>query len=254
MTTTALYCSTTSQLGLAADICSRYNLELNPSSQDTSQFFLSLDQDGLGLHWREEPKIKPLRVDFTQGKTAHRRKFGGSEAIARAVAYSKACPPSVIDATAGLGRDAFVLASLGCKVTLLERSPIVAALLEDGLRRAAYDPDIGAWVGERMHLIHTKHLSELKNYKADVVYLDPMYPEKKKKAQIKKEMRIFQLLVGKDLDADMLLPFALQSAAKRVVVKRPDYAPFLNQHKTSTFVPTKSHRFDIYSTISADKT
>ncbi|MFA0173170.1 class I SAM-dependent methyltransferase, partial [Vibrio splendidus] len=84
--------------------------------------------------------------------------------------------------TAGLGRDAFVLASLGCKVQMVERHPVVAALLDDGLQRAKKDPDIGGWVSERMKLIHASShdaLDKLSNdpnfEQPDVVYLDPMY-------------------------------------------------------------------------------
>ena len=80
----------------------------------------------------------------------------------------------------------------------------------------------------------------------DVVYLDPMFPHRQKSALVKKEMRVFQSLVGADLDADALLPVALSVAGKRVVVKRPDYAGFLNEKKPSTSIETKSNRFDIY--------
>ena len=94
-------------------------------------------------------------MDFVEGAVAHRRKFGGGrgQSIAKAVGLKSGAMPTVVDATAGLGRDAFVLASLGCKVTLIERSPVVAALLQDGLARAAQDPEIGPWVSERMHLL-----------------------------------------------------------------------------------------------------
>ncbi|NHW59468.1 class I SAM-dependent methyltransferase, partial [Escherichia coli] len=90
------------------------------------------------------------------GTMAHRRKFGGGrgEAVAKAVGIKKDYLPDVVDATAGLGRDAFVLASIGCKVRMVERHPVVAALLEDGLKRAYLDADIGEWMQERMTLIH----------------------------------------------------------------------------------------------------
>jgi 16S rRNA (guanine1516-N2)-methyltransferase len=80
----------------------------------------------------------------------------------------------------------------------------------------------------------------------DVIYLDPMFPHKQKSALVKKEMRVFQSLVGPDLDADALLPAALKMAEKRVVVKRPDYAGWLNEHKPSMAIETKSNRFDVY--------
>ena len=149
-----------------------------------------------------------------------------------------------------------MLASLGCKVQMVERHPVVAALLDDGLQRAQQDPDIGGWVTERMKLIHASShdaLDKLSNdpnfEQPDVVYLDPMYPHpenKKKSALVKKEMRVFQSLVGADMDADALLQPALKLASKRVVVKRPDYAAWLDEQKPSMAIETKKNRFDVY--------
>ncbi|MFN6886304.1 class I SAM-dependent methyltransferase, partial [Proteus mirabilis] len=100
------------------------------------------------------------------------------------------------DATAGLGRDAFVLASIGCNVRMVERHPVVAALLEDGLKRAYLDADIGEWMQQRMKLIYASSAQALTQISPapDVVYLDPMYPHKTKSALVKKEMRVFQSL------------------------------------------------------------
>ncbi len=96
----------------------------------------------------------PVYVDFVTGKAGHRFRFGGGrgQLVAKAVGIKKDFLPSVIDATAGLGRDAFVLASLGCKVRMLERSPVVAALLADGMARALADPEIAKVVTEYMQL------------------------------------------------------------------------------------------------------
>jgi len=80
----------------------------------------------------------------------------------------------------------------------------------------------------------------------DVIYLDPMYPHREKSAAVKKEMRVFQSLVGEDLDADNLLEPALALAKYRVVVKRPSYAPPLNNKKPSTSIKMKKNRFDVY--------
>jgi 16S rRNA (guanine1516-N2)-methyltransferase len=84
----------------------------------------------------------------------------------------------VVDATAGLGRDAFVLASVGCRVRMLERNPVVAALLDDGLARGYADPEIGPWLQERLQLIHASSLTALTDItpRPQVVYLDPMFP------------------------------------------------------------------------------
>ena len=208
------------------------------------------DVEYLMLRKLDEPKLGAIYVDFVQGTLAHRRKFGGGrgEAVAKAVGIKSGYLPTVIDATAGLGRDAFVLAALGCQVRLIERNPVVYLLLQDGLQRAYADPDIGELMQQNMQLLTVPSLTELPidTMSADVVYLDPMYPHKPKSALVKKEMRVFQQLVGADLDADLLLEPALSIAQKRVVVKRPDYAQFLAQKAPHFSRETKNHRFDVY--------
>lgn len=100
-------------------------------------FALVLTDKQLELRKRDEPKLGAIFVDLVSGAVAHRRKFGGGkgQSIAKAVGLNKGATPIVLDGTAGLGRDAFVLASLGCKVQMVERHPVVAALLDDGLAR-----------------------------------------------------------------------------------------------------------------------
>ncbi|MCL1142809.1 class I SAM-dependent methyltransferase [Shewanella gaetbuli] len=232
------------------DICSRWNLVWDKEAL----FELRFEQNQLTLHKRDEPKLDGILVDFVSGAVAHRRKFGGGrgQSIAKAVGLKQGITPTVVDGTAGLGRDAFVLASLGCKVIMVERHPVVAALLEDGLRRAYEDAEIGQWMQQRMSLFHGSSIEALHDAAAksgeqiDVVYLDPMYPHREKSAQVKKEMRVFQTLVGADLDADGLLPPAYELASKRVVVKRPDYAEDLNNQKPTMVIATKKNRFDVY--------
>lgn len=231
-------------LSLLAD---RWQLE----HDEDALMALVLTPERLELRKRDEPKLGGIFVDFVGGPMAHRRKFGGGrgEAVAKAVGVKGDYLPDVVDATAGLGRDAFVLASVGCRVRMLERHPVVAALLDDGLQRGYQDPEIGSWLQERLQLIHASSLAELANLtpRPDVVYLDPMFPHKQKSALVKKEMRVFQSLVGPDDDADGLLEPARRLAKKRVVVKRPDYAPPLADIATQNAVVTKGHRFDIYS-------
>ena len=215
-----------------------------------SPFALVWGVQHLELRKLGEPTLGPVFVEFVEGAVAHRRKFGGGrgQSIAKAVGLKAGANPTVVDATAGLGRDAFVLASLGCQVTMLERHPVVAALLADGLQRAQQDSEIGGWMRERMSLRSGSALENLQQlgFTPDVVYLDPMFPHRQKSALVKKEMRVFQSLVGADLDADALLPAALAVAGKRVVVKRPDYAGYLNVMKPGMSIETKSNRFDVY--------
>ncbi|CAM3744254.1 16S rRNA (guanine(1516)-N(2))-methyltransferase RsmJ [Xenorhabdus thuongxuanensis] len=217
---------------------------------EESVMALVLTPERLELHKRDEPKLGGIYVDFVNGTMAHRRRFGGGrgEAVAKAVGIKKDYLPDVVDATAGLGRDAFVLASIGCHVRMLERHPVVAALLDDGLQRGYQDEEIGSWLKERMTLIHASSITALTDITPlpDVVYLDPMYPHKQKSALVKKEMRVFQSLVGADEDADNLLEPARTLAKRRVVVKRPDYAEPLAGIKAPAAITTKNHRFDIY--------
>lgn len=214
---------------------------------------LMMTPDRLELRKRDEPKLGAIFVDFTHGVLAHRRRFGGGrgEAVAKAVGVKGSRLPDVVDATAGLGRDAFVLAALGCRVRMFERHPVVAALLDDGLARAYADPEVGHWLQERLTLLHCSSLTGLSGLQPapEVVYLDPMYPHRQKSALVKKEMRVFQSLVGSDDDADALLAPARALATRRVVVKRPDYAPPLADIAAQAHITTKNHRFDLYTPL-----
>lgn len=205
----------------------------------------------LALKQLDEPKVGEVLVDFASDALTFRRLHGGGkkEAIAKAVGLKGQTSLTVLDATAGLGRDAFVLASLGCKVQLIERSPAVAALLADGLQRATMNPELAGWLPQRLSLQHgiaVDIMSQWMVAKPDVVYLDPMFPHRKKSAAVKKEMRLFQQLLGPDEDADALLAPALALAVKRVVVKRPADAPYLANQKPQIEMQGKANRFDIY--------
>ncbi|WP_286234056.1 class I SAM-dependent methyltransferase [Thalassotalea sediminis] len=212
------------------------------------EFILQVNIQRLELIKLDEPKLGAIAVDFVSGATAHRRKFGGGRGqdIAKAVGLKHGFTPCVLDATAGLGRDAFVLATLGCNVKMIERNPIVAALLQDGLLRASLSNEVKD-ITDRMTLMFGSSIENMTDEEdIDVVYLDPMYPHKEKSAAVKKEMRVFQSLVGEDLDSDALLAPALQIAHYRVVVKRPSYADFLAKKKPSTSIKMKKNRFDVY--------
>jgi 16S rRNA (guanine1516-N2)-methyltransferase len=199
---------------------------------------------------QDEPELTPFVIDFVSGKLAYRRKYGhaGGEAISKAVGIKKGHRPNIVDATAGLGRDAFVLATMGCRVHMIERSEVMATLLEDGVRRAEQDEKIGPLIKEKLSLTCGDSRQELEHlpFEPEVIYLDPIFPHKDKSALVKKEMRIVQEIVGKNEDAGELLNVALTIATKRVVVKRPAYADYLAEIKPQTSIKTKKHRFDIY--------
>jgi len=161
---------------------------LTSPTQEKTDCWLYFDAQGLHLK-----HIHVITVDFTTGKNNYRRLYGGgrNQAIAKAIGLKHSHNIKVLDATAGLGRDAFVLASLGCSVTLIEQSPIIAALLEDGLKRAASHPHISQII-QRIHLINTNSIPYMQQLSSvdqpDVVYLDPMFPLRKQSALPQKEM------------------------------------------------------------------
>ncbi len=226
-----------------------------PITCDVESYDLVLAVTKTHLELRQNGKYSPgpVFVDFTSGALRYRKQFGGGrkEALAKAVGLKANRCPTVMDATAGLGRDAFILAGLGCTVVLVERSATVAALLEDGLKRALDDKET-VETASRMQVIHA-NCRELKNLNPlpDVIYLDPMYPHRSKSALVKKEMRLIRAIVGNDEDADLLLDWALLHAALRVVVKRPQGAPSLGNRKPSLIINGNNSRFDVYFTNAA---
>lgn len=198
-------------------------------------------------------KFSPLLIDFEAGRNNHRRLYGGGrgQPLARAAGLRGTHNPEVLDLTGGLGRDAFVLATLGCNVTMLERQPVIASLLNDALQRAHASASVELQqIAERMSLVFSEAANYLKHIKQtdlpETIYMDPMYPHRDKSALVKKEMRIFRLLAGDDEDAAALLPLARQKALKRVVVKRPKKGELLGHVKPDYQIDSPNTRYDIY--------
>lgn len=203
---------------------------------------------GLVLRLAQEPSWGDIYIDFCSAALSYRKQYGGgkNEPLAKAIGIKTIPNAKVLDCTAGMGKDAFVMASVGACVTMLERSPTVAALLEDGLIRGQELPEVQA-----MTLLHADAIVHMQEAEpdVDVVYLDPMFPHKKKSALVKKEMRAFQSLLGADIDSEKLLSTALNFAKKRVVVKRPASAPPIKNsqgRKVTMQINMKKHRFDVY--------
>jgi len=204
----------------------------------------------LGLQDTHNKKLSPFYIDFLSGKMQYRRQQSGlrKEFLARAIGIKPHEKPIIIDATAGLGRDSFILATLGYQVTMLERSPILWALLNDALQRAKQIPEMLATI-QHMYLIQANAIDWMpKNcsIKPDIIYLDPMFPERKKSASVKKEMVILQNLLGSDKDTDKLFSIALTCASKRVVVKRQRLASYVMDRIPNHSISGKTSRFDIY--------
>ncbi len=184
----------------------------------------------------------PLFADFNSRTLLRRREAGKAQGII------KACRPRpglrIVDATAGWGRDAALLASFGAEVVMIERQPVMAALLADALKRL----DSTAGVALNLSLVSADAVSYLQSLEPadypDVIYIDPMHPARQKSALVKKDMQILQQLIGADLDALTLLQQALQVARQRVIVKWPQLLPPLLPPSHS--IQGKTVRFDSY--------
>lgn len=183
------------------------------------------------------PGFLPLSVELNPTKTRQEAALQG---------LIRACKPKkgmrIIDVTAGWGRDAALLASFGANVCMIERQPVMAALLEDGLARHAQPTD-----GE-LSLVYQDAISYLntclpQDY-PDVIYIDPMHPLRQKSALVKKDMQALQTLFGPDVDALQLIRTACVRVKQKVVVKWPQrLAPLI---PPSWSLAGKTVRFDVY--------
>ena len=253
----AVCAASEAQLNFAQVIALRLSLPLLDSSNvaDVLQYplLIWIDAAGVALKQSGRKAPNPVMIDFVGGALGFRGKRSqhSLELVAKAVGIKRGQNLRVLDATAGLGRDAFILASRGCHVQMLERSPVVALMLEDALSRAAGDFEVSA-ITRHMSLQQADACEFMRSLSGqdcpEVVYLDPMFPERSKSASVKKEMRILQQLLGADMDTKELFEAALQVATRRVVVKRPKMAPCISELKPHHVVEGKSGRFDIYYT------
>ncbi len=227
---------------------------LDKVSDDLSNTpYLHYIDDALTLHWPAASQPLSLSIDFVAGKSKHRRLYGGGkkQPLAKACGLEKHPTWHVFDATAGLGKDSFVLASLGASITLCEQHASLFALLVDARDRGLKD-DVTTPILKRMSFIHAHSGNYLERVyseqkpRPDVIYLDPMYPERKKAAKIKKEMQVLQQLVGHQDDTASLFEVALKTAVHRVVVKRPKSAQLLTTTLPSYTVASVNTRYDVY--------
>jgi len=196
-------------------------------------------------------KMRPVSVDFLHKGKVHPRlqSISRKDPLARAVGIKSGKRPSIVDATAGLGADGITLAWLGCKVILIERSPIIHALLHDGIERASHHPSLQNIIRKNISLYKGDSTEVLQHLETSphTIFLDPMYPRLNKERCRKKEMRILRETVGDDRNNETLFTTALQISAHRVVVKRPKNAePLCLTPAPSHRITMKSGRFDVY--------
>ncbi len=192
-----------------------------------------------------------LRGDFARLLPRLRPSALRGELLVRAARVKGVPSPRVVDATAGLGEDSFLLAATGFTVTLYERDAVIAALLSDALERAQRDEDL-CEIARRMTLVEGDGEAALRAMKAspetspDVVYLDPMFPERRKSAAVKKKLQLMQLLEQPCVDEREFLDAAFEASPRKIVVKRPAKGPHLADAKPSYALAGKAVRFDVY--------
>lgn len=198
---------------------------------------------------------QPVQVTLAGGKIGFRAQRAQHEMLVKAVMGRSKDKLSVLDATAGLGRDSMIMAASGLSVLALERHPLIYSLLTDAWDRAKtcaeiVDQPVDFAIQFGDAAVYMQNCTE--QQRPDVIYLDPMFPENTRStALVKKEMRIFRRIAGDDMDADDLLALALNVARKRVVVKRHRKAPVLAGRSPSHQVTGKSSRFDVYAVPAA---
>lgn len=206
---------------------------------------LCLTQEGLVL---VVSPFLPMSANFCRAKWQQRHDAGKKQGLIRACKPKKGL--RIIDATAGWGRDAAILASFGADVLMLERHPLMAVLLDDALARSRVQDGAAALPLHCQAVNALDYLNGLgKEAYPHVIYLDPMHPERQKTALVKKPLQILQQLLGADEDALLLLQLARTRCLERVVLKWPAHLrPLL---PPSSSVPGKTVRFDIYDPLAS---
>lgn len=230
-------------------LAARLGVELVAEStlgETSANLFLKFFPEGLSLCERETKAAGPTRVDFFD--TALNKRVSDSvrnQNLIKALGLKKKPNPKVLDAMAGLGKDAYLMASVGCSVQMLEKSRVVYELLQDGLDRLRE-----GLAEERVKGLNLLHLDFLEcdyaHGEYDVVYLDPMYPLEKRKSRAKKDMDRLHALLGFEKLDEAIFNKAMGIAGRRVVVKRPKKAANFASIEPDLFYQGSSARFDIY--------
>lgn len=228
-------------------LAERLQLPLYQALNDavTEDFFLSWREDCLSLIDRNNLK-SGLSVEIE-----HRPGEQLSWPIAKTGAFAQALGKktlTVVDATAGWGQDSLAMFRMGYDVLSIERSPVMAELLADGFKRLQQL----AWV-QQLNLTapllksgNAIELLEQLDFQPDCIYLDPMFPPKRKKSALaKKSIMVLRDLVGDDMDKEELFAAGMKATGKRVIVKSPDYAEPLGGKPSASF-QGKLLRYDVY--------
>ena len=193
---------------------------------------------GYGLSYQGDFESMLHRV--TNGRLQH-------EMLIRAAKSDKP-GRKAIDATAGMGEDAFLLAAQGYEVTLFEQNPVIAVLLKDALRRAKKHPVLKD-IASRMNLVQDNSVEGMSKLldPVDVIYLDPMFPARQKSSLINKKLQLIQKLEPPCSEETDLFDAAISASPSKIIVKRPLKSEFLAGRKPSYTLNGKAIRYDCYT-------
>ncbi|MCH1601100.1 MAG: class I SAM-dependent methyltransferase [Pseudomonadales bacterium] len=222
--------------------------ELTAAAEESCDYCLSYTNGALSLDALKDKALTGVCSNFlTPAMQRRLRQPFKQQLLGKALGLKAQRKQRILDATAGLGTDAFLMAASGCEVTAIERSPLVFALLEDALLRAQLTGGSFAVIASRLTLQQGDFLSlDARQHQYDTVYLDPMFPAGRRKASAKKAMTLLQQLLPAEDCPEQLLSHGLKCADKRVVVKRGRRSPPLAAREPSLQCKGSTNRFDVY--------
>lgn len=215
----------------------------SPESMERTALYVVFDQEGTCLTDGE----MTLRGDYrTKIRRLKHNNLSHEALIKAALRKEKKEHPTAIDGTAGLGEDSLLLAAAGFSVTLCEHNPVIAALLKDTLARARTIPELEPVVS-RMTVYEGSSLTCFASLSTppDVILLDPMFPERKKKSKVKEKLQLIQKLESPCTEETELLNAAIATRAPKIIIKRPAKGPWLAGKKPSYAVEGKVIRYDV---------
>ncbi len=198
------------------------------------------DADGVSL---EGYDLK-YRGDFTE--MLHRLTGGRLQhEMLSHIARTKKENPTAIDATAGMGTDSIIFAACGYDVTMFEQNPVIAALLKDAMQRARKHPELSEIVS-RMTLIEGDSIELMPKipFSPDIIYLDPMFPERRKSGLINKKLQLIQKLEHPCYEGEALLNAAISLNPEKIIIKRPLKGENLAGKTPSYTIKGKAIRYD----------
>ncbi len=239
--TLAVVAGSEQYLAQAQALAAHLGVRCTDHAEETAELMLRMDDRGLVL----TDGTLELAGDFTKALPRLRPSNLNRELLVKAAKIKGNAAPVAVDATAGLGDDAILLAAAGFTVYLYEYDAVIAALLADALRRAREHPALAEIAG-RMHLTEGSSIEALPqlDFAPDVVMLDPMFPERQKSAMVKKKFQLLQKLERPCAEEDELLRAAMAAKPHKIVIKRPAKGPLLAGRKPSYSIGGKAIRYD----------